>query len=117
VVVTDHEEERPAIRVRGGDVEHACKPAAHARAKRLRRLGGIADELEPARVVVDEMRREDAVARWPLPAELSADALTLVANAAREDVRAVAETAEQLRRLSRMAERVRHVANAHRASE
>ena len=117
VIVTDHEEQRRAVRVRGGDVEHAPEPAAHPRAKRLRRLGGIADELQPAGVVVDEMRGEDAVARWSLPAELGADALAFVADAAREDVRAVAEAAKQLWRLRRMAEGIGHIADAHRASE
>ena len=117
MVVTDHEEERAPIGIRRRDVEQAAEPAPNTSAKLLRRLREIADQLKSAGVVIDEVRCEDSIARGRLPAELRADALTLVTDATREDVAAVPEAAQELGRLSRMSERVRDVSDAHRASE
>ena len=117
MVIAHHEEECGAVRVRRRDVEQAAEATADPRAKLLRRLGEIADKRKPARVVIDEVCRQDAVTRGRLPAELRTDALTLVTNSAREDVGAVAEATQQLGRLRRMAERIRDVSDAHRTAE
>jgi len=63
------------------------------------------------------MRREHAVTRWRLPAELAPELLTLVANASREHIGLVPEAAQHLRELRRVAERVGDVRDARRAAE
>src|SRR6185436_4791414 len=98
----------------------AAHHLAHYLATRLGHLGLVLLEAPDARVdvprclvkrgdrfgqarvrvdVIDDVRREDAVARRSLPAELRADPFALVADATREDIRAVSEAAQDLRRL------------------
>src|SRR5216683_109351 len=63
------------------------------------------------------MRSTHAVTGGRFPPELAADGLTFVPHPAREDIGVVAETAEDLRELRRMSERVGDVRDTRRPPE
>ena len=117
VVVADHEEEHVAVRVRSKAIEDFRGLLLHPAAQRDRLLARRADQGQRVGVVVDEVRRAHAIPGRRLPPELATHGLALVPHAAREDVRVIPESAQELRKLRRMAERIGDVRDARGAPE